>query len=129
MDIDEAKNALDKIIKKARVHLYKPIQVAEILNKDRTEVSVNLSDLETYRTKSRKWRDIICFKFLGRTSASSARYQDDVFNNNAIPPVVLAELGRENKAKNGIVEAYIYKQFENKHTQMNSALSYCKTKT
>lgn len=31
MKIEEAKEALDKVIKKGRVHLYKPIQIAEIL--------------------------------------------------------------------------------------------------
>ena len=35
MNIKEAKNALDKVIDKARVHLYKPIQIAEILYRDR----------------------------------------------------------------------------------------------
>ena len=80
--------------------LYKPIQVAEILHRDRTEKDINLSDLTTYRTISKKWRDIFCIKFLGRTSTSSARYQDDIFNDNAIPPNVLAELGKENRSKN-----------------------------
>ena len=129
MDIIEAKLALDKIIKKARVHLYKPIQIAEILHKDRTEGNIDLSDLETYRTKSRKWRDEICVKFLGRTSTSSARYQDDVFNGNALPPIAITELGKENRNKYGAVEAYIYSMFEKKYTQMNSALVYCNNKT
>ena len=74
MNIEEAKAAIDKIIKKARVHLYKPIQVAEILHLDRVEKDIDLSDLNTYRTPSRKWRDVICLRFLGRTSTSSARY-------------------------------------------------------
>jgi HaeII restriction endonuclease len=30
MNIVEAKQAIDKVIAKARVHLYKPIQIAEI---------------------------------------------------------------------------------------------------
>jgi type II restriction enzyme len=101
--------ALDKVIDKARVHLYKPIQIAEILYRDRTEGDIVLSDIDTYRTASRKWRDLICITFLGRTSTSSARYQDDLFNDNAIPPNVLSILGEENKLKNGIVEAYIYR--------------------
>ena len=83
MNIKEAKKSLDKVIDKARVHLYKPIQIAEILHRDRTEKDINLSDLTTYRNSSKKWRDIICIKFLGRTSTSSARYQDDIFNDNA----------------------------------------------
>ncbi|GHT35371.1 type II restriction endonuclease HaeII [Bacteroidia bacterium] len=120
---------MDKVIDKARVHLYKPIQIAEILYRDRTEKDIDLSDLETYRNISKKWRDVICLQFLGRTSTSSARYQDDVFNENAIPPEVLAVLGRENRAKKGIIEAYIYKKFEERFTQMSSGLNYCQNHT
>ena len=36
LDRDDAKKALDNVIKKSRVHLYKPIQIAEILYRDRT---------------------------------------------------------------------------------------------
>lgn len=127
MSIKQAKISLDKVINKARVHLYKPIQIAEILHRDRTEKDINLSDLSTYRTISKKWRDIICIKFLGRTSTSSARYQDDIFNDNAIPPKVLSELGKENRNKNGIVEAYIYRKFAQRFSQMSKGLDYCLT--
>lgn len=129
MNIVEAKQAIDKIIAKARVHLYKPIQIAEILHRDRTQTDIilELDNLETYRNVSKKWRDIVCNQFLGRSSTSSARYQDDIFNENAIPPHVLAILGKENRDKNGIVEAYIYRRFSERFTQMSSALSYCDT--
>jgi len=127
MNIKEAKQSLDKVINKARVHLYKPIQVAEILHRDRIEKDIILSDLSTYRTISKKWRDVVCIRFLGRASTSSARYQDDIFNDNAIPPAVLAELGKENRAKNGIVEAYIYMKFEQRLSQMSTGLDYCLT--
>ncbi len=127
MNIQEAKQALDKVIDKARVHLYKPIQVAEILHRDRTEKKIKLSDLSTYRTTSKKWRDIVCVQFLGRTSTSSARYQDDVFNDNAVPPLVLEILGKENKAKNGIVEAYVYRKFLERFSQMSTGLDYTVT--
>lgn len=127
MNIFEAKQALDKIISKARVHLYKPIQVAEILYRDRTKGDINLSDLSTYKNASKKWRDIICLRFLGRTSTSSARYQDDVFNDNAVPPSVLEVLGIENRQNNGIVEKYIYDRFEQRFSQMSSGLNYCNT--
>jgi hypothetical protein len=63
MNIKEAKQSLDKIIEKARVHLYKPIQIAEILYQHRTKNELDLLDLESYRTPSRKWRDVICFQF------------------------------------------------------------------
>lgn len=127
MHINDAKKALDKVIDKARVHLYKPIQVAEILHRDRTKKDINLAELETYRNISKKWRDIICVKFLGRTSTSSARYQDDVFNENAIPPSILVALAEENNAKNGIVEAYIYQKFLQRFSQMSTGLDYCTT--
>lgn len=125
MKIEEAKQSLDKVIDKARVHLYKPIQIAEILYRDRTNKDIDLSDLSTYRTQSRKWRDIVCLDFLGRTSTSSARYQDDVFNDNATPPNVLHLLGVENKRKNGIVEAYIYRKFAQRYSQMSTGIDYC----
>ncbi len=99
MTISEAKQALDKIISKGRVHLYKPIQIAEILYRDRIDGDIDLSDLSTYRNASKRWRDIICLRFLGRTSTSSARYQDDVFNENAVPPSVLEILGAEKDRK------------------------------
>lgn len=127
MNIIEAKQALDKVIDKGRVHLYKPIQIAEILYRDRIEKDIDLGDLHTYRNVSKKWRDIICMKFLGRTSTSSARYQDDVFNENAIPASVLVSLGKENISKGGIVEAYIYQKFLQRFSQMSTGLDYCIT--
>ncbi len=89
------------------------------------ELNINLSKLETYRTQSKKWRDIVCMQFLGRVSTSSAKFQDNLFENNAIPPTILASLGLENEAHNGIVEAYIYHKFEEKHLQLENALNYC----
>ena len=94
MDNITAKKHLDTVIRKARVHFYKPIQIAEILRRDRIEGDISLSDLETYRTPSRKWRDGISLRFIGRISTSSAKYQDNLFEANATPPVVLAHLGR-----------------------------------
>lgn len=129
MNIQTAKQALDSLISKARVHLYKPIQIAETLQRDRVSQDINIEELETYRNLSKKWRDIICIQFLGRTSTSSAKYQDDLFNQNAIPPQVLKVLADENKAKNGIVEAYIYKKFLERFSQMHSAISYCDAKS
>ena len=48
----EAKARLDLIIKKARVDLYKPIQIAEVLRRSRIEKDIKVSDLETYRNPS-----------------------------------------------------------------------------
>src|SRR3990172_4016270 len=120
MNTKEAKQSIDKVIAKSRVHLYKPIQIAEILHRDRTEKDITLSDLQTYRNVSKRWRDVICNNFLGRTSTSSARYQDDIFNDNAIPPSTLVVLGKENRDKKGIVEAYIYRRFSERFSQMST---------
>lgn len=122
---NEAKEALDAVIRKSRVHLYKPIQIAEILYRDRTRQDINLLNLEDYRTKSKKWRDDVCQVLLGRVCTSSAKFQDDLFNDTAIPPVLVNELGKENRRTNGAVEAYIYRRFTNKHSQLSDALNYC----
>jgi hypothetical protein len=65
MNVSDAKRALDSVITKSRVHFYKPIQVAEILFRDRVYGGIGLADLSTYRTMSKKWRDAICEQFLG----------------------------------------------------------------
>jgi len=78
MNIQEAKQSLDKVINKARVHFYKPIQIAEVLYRDRAVHDIELDKLETYRKVSKKWRDDICIRFVGRTSNSSAKYQDNI---------------------------------------------------
>lgn len=122
---EQAKEALGRVIQKSRVHLYKPIQVAEILYRDRVHKDINLLSLEDYRTKSKKWRDEISIVLLGRKSTSSARFQDDLFNENATPPAILNVLGKENRRTNGAVEAYIYGKFDNKHEQLSNALAYC----
>lgn len=122
---EQAKAALDSVIRKSRVHLYKPIQIAEILYRARTAPdAIDLLNLEDYRTKSKKWRDDISVVLLGRVCTSSARFQDDLFNTNAIPPEILNELGNENARTNGAVEAYIYRRFMSKHTQLSEALTY-----
>lgn len=121
----DAKAALDSIIKKSRVHLYKPIQIAEILYRDRVFKDINLLDLNSYRTKSKAWRDSISKELLGRVCTSSAKFQDDLFNETAMPPTLLNILGEENRRSNGAVEAYIYSRFTNKHEQLSKALDYC----
>jgi len=114
MNIQNAKKALDKVIKKGRVHFYKPFQIAEILKKHREGEITDLKDLESYKNSSRRWRNEVSTILVGRISTSSARYQDDVFNQTACPPDAIAALGEYNKSNNGVVEAYIYKMFEAK---------------
>ena len=127
--IEQAKKALDTVITKSRVHLYKPIQIAEILYRDRVYGDIDLLNLEDYRTKSKKWRDEVSRPLLGRVCTSSARFQDDVFNDNAVPPILLNELGKENRRTGGAVEAYIYSKFTNRHSQLQNALENCLAST
>ena len=124
-DNSDAKEALDKIIRKSRIHLYKPIQIAEILYHHRVHQDIDLSDLESYRNPSKRWRDEVCQRLVGRISTSTQKYQDDLFNANAMPPNLLSELGRKNVKSKGAVEEYIYNQFKDKFTQMHDALDYC----
>lgn len=122
---NKAKEALERLIRKARVHFYKPIQVAEILYRDRMIGDINLLDLDTYRTKSKRWRDDICLKLTGRKSTSSSRYQDDLFNDNAIPPKILDQLGQINRNSHGGIEAFIYLAFSTRFAQLNKGVEYC----
>jgi len=123
MDIDEAKAKLDNVINKGRVHFYKPFQIAEILRRHRTGEVNNLLDLQSYRNDSRRWRDDVSNRLVGRSSNSSVRYQDDLFNENACPPEALAALGKHNKETNGEVEAYIYGMFEAKVSSIGRILA------
>ena len=124
MNKQEAKQALDKIIAKSRVHLYKPIQIAEILYMHRTRGDFDFLNLESYRSISKRWRDDVCQELLGRICTSSSKFQDNLFDENAIPPRILKVLGDENEKNSGCVEAYIYNCFANKHLLMKKIKDY-----
>lgn len=124
-----AKKALDLVIRKSRVHLYKPIQIAEILYHHRTEQGWDLKDLESYRNVSKRWRDDVSMLLVGRRSTSSQKYQDNVFEANAMPPELLAKLGETNKKGKGFVEAYVYKALEARLSSVREVESYIKKST
>jgi len=109
--IEKAKARLDLIIAKGRVDLYKPIQIAEVLRHSRLEGAIDIRDEETYRNLSVHWRDDVTDRLVGKHSTSSARYQHDVWNKNAMPPEILAVLDTENKRTKGAVERYIYMRY------------------
>lgn len=129
MELAEAKSALDSVIRKARVHLYKPIQVAEVLHRDRVHKDIDLSNKETFRVASRKWRDDVSRELLGSICTSSIKFQDNIFDSNALPPEALSILGRENRRLKGTVEAYIYRKFTERRSQLSKALDYCLNST
>ena len=118
---------LNKLIKKSRLHFYKPIQIAEILFHHRTKKNFNLRKIETYRNISKKWRDEITKKLVGSVSTSSQKFQDNIFEENAIPPSVLSELGKLN-SNNGIIEKYIYELISSKFKNLENIICLCKDK-
>ncbi len=124
-----SKKVLDNVIRKSRVHLYKPIQIAEILFHHRTEKNWDLNDLESYRNVSKHWRDEISSLLVGRKSTSSQKYQDNIFEANAMPPKLLAELGKINKTGKGFVEAYIYKALKKRLSSVHTADQYINSST
>lgn len=120
-----AKNALDNLINISRIHFYKPIQIAEILYHDRTQPgSVDIEVLESYRSISRRWRDEVSHRLVGNISTSSSRYQDNLFDDNALPPHYLSELALVNRQQAGIVESYIYHRMGQKWGDLSDAYNY-----
>jgi len=124
MSIAEAKIALDKVIRKARVHFYKPIQIAEILRRHRLHKDIKPSEVETYRLDSRRWRDEVSQRLVGSRSTSSSRYQDDLFNENAVPPRHIATLAELNRETNGGVEFYIYRSISTALSEVAHVVHY-----
>ncbi len=126
MNIAQAKHQLDRVLDKARVDWYKPIQVAEVLYHARTDAGIDTANLETYRNLSKAWRNEITQRLTGKRSSSSARYQDDLWNANAIPPSVLAVLDAENQRTGGQVEQYIYARYQASHSVLAQLMTLVK---
>ena len=129
MPQSKAELVLDAIIRKSRVHLYKPIQIAEILLHHRTEKGWDLEDLESYRNISKRWRDEISIRLVGRKSTSSQKYQDNIFEDNAMPPKHLKALGDINKEEAGRIEAYIYAALKARLLNVYEVKEYIKKTT
>lgn len=123
MKINEAKARLDLLIDKARVDLYKPIQIAEVLHYSRVKGGLRIHDVETYRNRSIGWRDKVTWRLLGKASTSSARFQHDLWNNTAMPPKILSVLDKENRDTNGLVERYIYMRFAERQSTIGAVMA------
>jgi type II restriction enzyme len=123
------KSRLDGFIDKQRAFMYKPIQVAEILYHYRTEAPEShrlgdLSNKEVYRNSSKRWRDEVTKRLIGRICTSSQKFQDNLFDDNAIPPRILQDLAEINKQYGGVVERYIYQQFAKRQTAIKRIAEY-----
>lgn len=124
MSLANAKKQLDNVIVKSRVHLYKPIQIAEILHRKRVvDTSLDIANLETYRNASKKWRDSISLDLVGRKCSSSAKFQDALFTE--ISTDALVALACENQRTKGGVESYIYRQILSKRSITQDVMDYC----
>jgi len=112
--MNKTKEVLDRHIAKQRAVMYKPIQIAEILYRCRVG-ELAISDIENnpekYRNLSKRWRDDVSLQLINQRSTSSQKFQDNIFEPNAMPPSVISILAKHNNANNGIVERYIYQQF------------------
>lgn len=115
----QARQILDNLIAKQRVHLYKPIQIAEILYRVRKqELTLEQIEhqLEAYRNPSKRWRDSVTRLLLDQVSTSSQKYQDNLFEDNAIPPSTLCILAQANT--DGVIERSIYQRFREKQQRI-----------
>lgn len=129
IDINQAKARLDLLIAKARVDLYKPVQIAEVLRQCRLNGAINAAVLGTYRNPSVHWRDEVTLRLLGKKSTSSARFQHDLWNATAMPPDYMAALDQENKNVEGVVERYIYMRFAERQGTVSKMIAAIATTT
>ena len=127
--VQDAKTRLDLLINKARVDMYKPIQIAEVLRQARLNPAINVNELDSFRNPSIRWRDEITRRLLGKVSTSSARYQHDVWNDTAMPPRLLAVLDQENKRTHGDVERYIYLRFNDRQQTVAGMIAFIEIAT
>lgn len=80
--------------------------------------------MDTYRNISKRWRDEITKVLVGRISTSSQKFQDNLFEKNAMPPELLKELAEFNKKNDGLVEDYIYHNLAARYDLVLTAVKY-----
>jgi len=75
---------------------------------------VDFDSIENYRNRSKRWRDVVTKYLTGGVSTSSQKYQDNIFDTNAVPPEAIKVLSTINTKHEGVVEKYIYSLFGEK---------------
>ena len=58
---------------------------------------LDLNDIESYRNISKRWRDEASYFWLDGDSTSSQKILDNIFEANAMPPTLLAQLAKIKK--------------------------------
>lgn len=124
IDLEDSINRLDEIIGKARVLMYKPIQIAEVLYASRIYKNINVKNLDEYKNPSIHWRDTVTIRLYGKRSTSSAQYQHNIWDDNAMPPEMMELLDIENKQTGGAVEKHIYECFGKRQQTIISMINY-----
>lgn len=110
MPLSQAKAELDRMLDNGHGKNFKPVRTAEIMFHHRTDPSMlNLADYESYRCLSKRWGDEVSQLLIGARSCSNAAWQSNLFSR-AETPDVLVVLGPENRRRNGIIEAHIYRR-------------------
>lgn len=124
-DAAAAKLRLDKLIRKTRDVFYKPIAVAEILFRHRTE-GLDLTRLDNYRRASDRWSKDIARRLWGFATTSNSRYWDQMFDASHMPPDVLTALGDLNTRARarGMVETYVYAHLNDKLQGLRTILDW-----
>jgi type II restriction enzyme len=110
----ESKKRLDTLIKKSRADLYKPIAIAEILYRHRTE-KMDILSINNYRRKSYEWMREVIWKLHRKTTSLNSRYWDQLFDKEVLPPEQIAKLADFNSQNKGIIEVYIYAHVQEKY--------------
>lgn len=115
VSLSDAKDRLDSLVNKARDQFYKPIAVAEILFRSRTE-GLDLANQDAYRRPSERWSKAVARELWSTISSSNSKYWDHMFDDNQMSAVTLLQLGQANNKRNakGPVEAYIYAHLSDK---------------
>ncbi|MDR0391626.1 MAG: HaeII family restriction endonuclease [Planctomycetaceae bacterium] len=110
----ESKKRLDKLIKKSRADLYKPIAIAEILYRHRVN-GLNIDNVDSYRRQSYGWMQDIIWQLHHKTTQLNSRYWDQLFDATILPPTQIQELAEFNNEHKGLIEIYIYAHVQSKY--------------
>jgi len=63
---------------------------------------------------------------IGQVSTSSQKFQDNLFEENAVPPSLLKQLVEVNNQFGGVVERYIYQRFALRQKAIRRVYHYVK---
>lgn len=125
----QTKNRIDSLFETSSVYSFRLIRIAEILHRHRTGGDFDLSNRESFESESKEWSDTVSRKFFGYLATDKQINTRRLFEANAMPPALLAQLGATNKKGKGFVEAYIYKALEARLSSVREVEEYIESST